>query len=124
MHSLKQFLFTLITDRQKNEDKYFTFTIFISILSIVNWHTSHTSISIFIRIVVVSNYTGHVGVSLSKIVIKKKEMPFPQITKDRQEKKQEVNGPADCTVNGIGCGNVMAVFGHFWSLGHLGGYFY
>lgn len=72
MHSLKQFLFTLITDRQKNEDKYFTFTIFISILSIVNWHTSHTSISIFIRIVVVSNYTGHVGVSLSKIVIKKK----------------------------------------------------
>lgn len=43
--------------RQKNEDKYFTFTIFISILSIANQHTSHTSISIFIRIVVVSNYT-------------------------------------------------------------------
>lgn len=65
MHSLKQFLFTLITERQRYEDKYFTFTIFISILSIVYQHTSHTSISIFIRNVVVSNCThGHVDVSL------------------------------------------------------------
>lgn len=65
MHSLKQFLFTLITERQRNEDKYFTFTIFISSLSIVNQHTSHTSISIMIRNVVVSNYAhGNLGVSL------------------------------------------------------------
>lgn len=57
MHSLNQFLFTPITEGQRNEDDYFTFTIFISMLSIVNQHTSHTSISIFIRNVVVSNYT-------------------------------------------------------------------
>lgn len=50
-------------------------------------------------------------------------MPFPQITKTYRKKK-EVNRPADCTVNGIGCGNFMAVFGHFWSLGHFGEYFY
>lgn len=89
MHSLKQFLFTLITERQRNEDKYFTFTIFISILSIVNQHTSHTSISIFIRNVAVPNYThGHVDVSLSKKKLKKLKCHFPQITKDLQKKRQ------------------------------------
>lgn len=129
MHSLKQFLFTLITERQRYEDKYFTFTIFISILSIVNQHTSHTSISIFIRNVVVSSYTHkNVGISLwkcQKLMKKNLKCHFPQITKDfKKKKKKRQNWPADCTINGIRHGNMVAVFGHFWSLGHFGEYFF
>lgn len=77
--------------RQKNEDKYFTFTIFISILSIANRHTSHTSISIFIRIVVVSNYTRACRCLPFKNNNKNKILKchFPQITKDIQEKKKK-----------------------------------
>lgn len=80
MHSLKQVLFTLTTERQKNEDKYLTFTIFISILSTVNQHTSRTSISIFIRNVGICSYTqGHVSPFKKK---KKVECHFPQIIED------------------------------------------
>lgn len=48
-------------------------------------------------------------------------MPFPP---DNQRLTKKGNGPADCTINGITRGNVVAVFGHFWSLGRFGEYFY
>lgn len=70
------------------------------------------------------SYThGHVGVSLWKkpnINEKKLKCHFPQITKDF---KKGQNSPADCTINGIRHGNMVVVFGHFWSLGHFGEYF-
>jgi len=47
-------------------------------------------------------------------------MPFPP---DNQRFTKKPNGPANCTINGVRYGNVVAVFGHFLLLGCLGEYF-
>lgn len=127
MHSFKQFLCTQTTERHRNEDKYFTFTIFISILNIVNQHTSSTSTTIFIRNVAVSNYTWtcrHLSLKKNKTI----EMPFPSDNQRLYQKKKrpkpiDQKRPRTCWFySGIRHGNVVAVSEHFWSLEHCGGF--